>query len=162
MTFLAVLQAALAREDGVVAQRAFVGRVLASLGYREPPEQRRVSWDGRGVVLHVWRGTPAGDLALVGGEVRGLDELEEVGGELKRKVAEPPVRIRQTRRPQLHMDLPLAAWARVKLVCAPIRADIDAYPTVGLGGLQVEEIEAVREYARGALSTMSDAQRESL
>lgn len=65
MDFHAVLQKAVDREDGALAQRALVGRVLNALGHREQPEQRRTP---QGVEV-TWRGTLAGDVVLVGGKI---------------------------------------------------------------------------------------------
>lgn len=72
MDFLTVLQQAVAREEGVFAQRALVSRVLSTLGHREQPEQQRTP---EGLVL-VWRGTPAGDVVLSGGKISGAPAAE--------------------------------------------------------------------------------------
>jgi hypothetical protein len=80
MDFVAVLQQAVSREEGALAKRALVSRVLGTLGHREPPEQRRVSYEGRPETLFVWRGAPGGDLVLVGARMGTADQVEERQG----------------------------------------------------------------------------------
>lgn len=151
LTFFSVLQTALANEDGVVAQRALVSRVLAALGYREAPDQRRVVWEGRPAMVYTWKGTPAGDMTLVGGVVLASEELEEVGGELRRK---KPTKAPTPTRTASKVMLPAAAWARVREALAPVRSELDAYPVVGLERLRLEERKLVGELAKKVLTSI--------
>lgn len=77
-SFFTVLQRALDAEDGLVAQRTLVVRVLSAMGCRDAPERRQCTFEGRSVALHVWPNTPAGGVALLGGLVTPLDRLRVV------------------------------------------------------------------------------------
>lgn len=98
-TFFDVLQKAVSAEDGVVAQRAVIVRSLAALNYRESPERRSCTFDGRPATLHVWLDTPAGDVALISGRVIPKSALQVAPGGVVKLYAPNDIALNPTPQP---------------------------------------------------------------
>lgn len=77
-----LVQTRLAALHSEAEQRALVQRLMTVLGNTDPPEVKRVEWEGQKATMYTW-----GEVVLVGRMVFRKIDIEGSGGKYSRRVA---------------------------------------------------------------------------